>query len=328
MYGETNHPSAELAPSGAIRSRFVYGTSAQVPDYMVRGGDKYRLIRDQLGSVRLVVDTATGAVAQRLDYDAWGRVTQNTNPDFQPFGYAGGFYDGDTHLVRFGVRDYDPEVGRWTMKDPIDFDGGDTNLYAYVANDPINLTDSSGLFIDTVVDAGFLAVSTGKWIGGCGSLGDVFLDGAGIFVPGVVGLSHWDDAAAIARYGDDVPVSGPVGRKGNPLHIWDGTNRPGSVNDRDYSGHAFDRMQGRGIPPSAVEDDQARGVVSGICWSNGSLQSSKQCERCCESKWKRDYRELWAPLTITLLGLRRMATVSCSTILPKRLTVIRPGKQA
>jgi RHS repeat-associated protein len=57
---------------------------------------------------------------------------------------AGGLYDLDTGLTRFGARDYDAEGGRWTAKDPIGFAGGDTNLYAYVGNDPVNLSDSTG----------------------------------------------------------------------------------------------------------------------------------------------------------------------------------------
>src|SRR5690606_23900684 len=64
---------------------------------------------------------------------------------FQPFSFAGGLYDNDTKLLRFGARDYDPEIGRWTSKDPILFNGGDVNLYVYVQNDPINWTDPSGL---------------------------------------------------------------------------------------------------------------------------------------------------------------------------------------
>jgi len=72
---------------------------------------------------------------QRMDYDDWGNVTSDTNPGFQPFGFAGGIYDRDTNLTRFGARDYDPETGRWTAKDPIKFDGGDSNLYGYVLSD-------------------------------------------------------------------------------------------------------------------------------------------------------------------------------------------------
>jgi RHS repeat-associated protein len=62
-------------------------------------------------------------------------VLQDTNPGFQPFGFAGGIYDTDTKLVRFGARDYDAEVGRWTAKDPVGFEGDGSNLYVYVTND-------------------------------------------------------------------------------------------------------------------------------------------------------------------------------------------------
>jgi RHS repeat-associated protein len=59
-------------------------------------------------------------------------ITADTNPGFQPFGFAGGLYDVDTGLTRFGARDYDAFTGRWTSKDPIRFAGGDANLYGYV----------------------------------------------------------------------------------------------------------------------------------------------------------------------------------------------------
>jgi len=80
-----------------------------------------------------------------MDYDAFGNVISDSNPGFQPFGFAGGMYDSDTGLTRFGARDYDAETGRWTIKDPIRFDGGDTNLYGYVLNDPVNFGDPEGL---------------------------------------------------------------------------------------------------------------------------------------------------------------------------------------
>ncbi len=74
----------------------------------------------------------------------WGGVLTDTNPGFQPFAFAGGHYDPDTGLLRFGARDYDPTVGRWTAKDPILFNGDGENLYQYANSDPVNLVDPTG----------------------------------------------------------------------------------------------------------------------------------------------------------------------------------------
>ena len=52
----------------------------------------------------------------------------------------------------FGAREYDPETGRWTTKDPIGFGGGDTNLYGYVAQDPLSYIDPSGLSEQDVIN--------------------------------------------------------------------------------------------------------------------------------------------------------------------------------
>ena len=136
---------AELDASGAVLSRFYYGVIGHAPEAMVRGGVTYRILTDQLGSPRLVVNGTTGAVVQRLDYDAWGKVTADSSPGFQPFGFAGGLYDRTLGLVRFGARDYDPVSGRWTGKDLSRFAGG-LNLYAYANNDPVNFIDVSGRF--------------------------------------------------------------------------------------------------------------------------------------------------------------------------------------
>jgi RHS repeat-associated protein len=153
LYQNTLSPVAELDGSGNVVSRFVYAQDSNVPEYMIKGGETYRIITDHLGSPRLVVDVATGAVAQRMDYDAFGTVTQDTNPGFQPFGFAGGLYDRDTKLVRFGARDYDAATGRWTAKDPIGFDGMDTNLYAYTHGDPVNFLDPTGQnFLEWLID--------------------------------------------------------------------------------------------------------------------------------------------------------------------------------
>ncbi len=148
LYENQLEPVAELDGSGTLVSRFVYcGCGAgNIPQYMLKGGVTYRIISDHLGSPRLVIDSTTGAILQRMDYDEFGTVILDTNPGFQPFGFAGGIYDRDTGLVRHGARDYDPETSRWTAKDPIRFQGKSLNLYGYVFNDPINLTDPNGKF--------------------------------------------------------------------------------------------------------------------------------------------------------------------------------------
>jgi RHS repeat-associated protein len=140
-----------------IVARFVYGSRANIPDYVVKNGNMYRVISDHLGSPRFIVDIQTGVVIQRMEFDAFGNVALDTNPGFQPFGFAGGLYDLDTKLVRFGARDYDAEIGRWTSKDPIGFAGGDTNLFGYVLDDPINYFDLNGLGKIKV------AIRVGKW---------------------------------------------------------------------------------------------------------------------------------------------------------------------
>lgn len=160
LYQDELRPVAELDGSGVVVSRFVYAGSGNVPAYFVKSGLTYRIITDHLGSVRLVIDTMSGTIAQRVDYDEFGGVLQDTNPGFQPFGFAGGLYDRDTKLVRFGKRDYDPESGRWTTKDPIGFNGGDTNLFAYVGSNPSNFTDPNGEFLVPV------AVGIAAFIGG------------------------------------------------------------------------------------------------------------------------------------------------------------------
>ena len=151
LYADLLNPIAELDGAGNVVSRFVYGDRGNVPAYLEKGGRTYRIVADPVGSVRLLVDVETGAVAQRLDYGPFGQVLLDTNPGFQPFGFAGGLYDPQTNLIRFGVRDYDPRIGRWTAKDPLGFAGGDTNFYAYVANDPVNRADPSGQILPAIL---------------------------------------------------------------------------------------------------------------------------------------------------------------------------------
>jgi RHS repeat-associated protein len=127
-----------------VVSRFIYATRANVPDLIIKGDTIYRVVTDHLGSPRLILNATSGAVVEAIAYDEFGNVLTDSNPGFQPFGFAGGMYDSETSLLRFGARDYDPQTGRWTAKDPISFVGRDANLYTYCASDPVNLIDRDG----------------------------------------------------------------------------------------------------------------------------------------------------------------------------------------
>jgi RHS repeat-associated protein len=145
LYEDRLRVIAETDRTGAVTKRFVYGNRTNVPEYMIWQGSTYRIVSDQLGSPRYVLEATAGTLAQALAYDEFGNVRSDTRPGFQPFAFAGGLYDRDTGLVRFGARDYDPNTGRWSAKDPILFNGGRTNLYGYTFGDPINFFDSLGL---------------------------------------------------------------------------------------------------------------------------------------------------------------------------------------
>ncbi len=147
IYDGQLRPVAELNASGTVTATYIYGTHINVPDYIIKSGVTYRVITDHLGSLRFVINSSNGTIAQRIDYDDWGNVLVNTAPDFTPFGFAGGMYDSQTKLVRFGARDYDAEVGRWTGKDPIGFGGGLWNLYSYCGEQPVKRFDLSGLWL-------------------------------------------------------------------------------------------------------------------------------------------------------------------------------------
>lgn len=72
-------------------------------------------------------------------------------------------------------------------------------------------------------------------------------------------LSH--NAWRVEGHGIPQPASTPVGSKRSPLGSVD-PNPPSTIDGRNYGGHAVDRMQARGVPPSVVENTIQHGAVS------------------------------------------------------------------
>jgi RHS repeat-associated protein len=129
--------------SDNLLERFIYADS-RLPVAMQSDGNAYYLAYDQVGSLISVADSS-GNVIKSVTYDSFGNVIQDSATTvWIPIGFGGGLIDADTGLVRFGFREYSPEIGRWTAKDPILFRGSDSDLYGYCLSDPINLIDPYG----------------------------------------------------------------------------------------------------------------------------------------------------------------------------------------
>lgn len=139
----------ERNAAGAVTKRF-FGQGMKVESGPNAG--RYFYTGDHLGSIRELTD-GSGTVRARYTYDPWGRRTRLAGDMDTDFGFAGMFWsvEGDLSLTHF--RAYDPELGRWLARDPLRnaevMEG--PNLYAYAANDPVNLVDPLGLAAGEII---------------------------------------------------------------------------------------------------------------------------------------------------------------------------------
>jgi RHS repeat-associated protein len=99
---------------------------------------------DALGSSVALTDN-TGTVQTQYTYEPFGNTTVAGTTSTNSLQYTGRESDG-TGLYYLRARYYSPRLQRFVSEDPIGFEGGDANLYAYVRNNPANLVDPSGLF--------------------------------------------------------------------------------------------------------------------------------------------------------------------------------------
>ena len=124
-----------------------------------------------------------GKVVEHRQYDSFGKIlarTANLSPGAATlpgsgvgvaFGYTGRPIDEKTGLSDYRARWYDANTGRFINEDPSGFKGGDTNLFRYVGNDPLDRVDPSGL--------------TAKWAG-YGGKGSVPAAGWGAYGAGTL----------------------------------------------------------------------------------------------------------------------------------------------
>lgn len=120
------------------------------------------VLPDGSGNVRQLTDTA-GAVIDQYAYDAFGNGVAQAGSTENDYRYLGQQLDEETGLYYLRERYYDPAVGRFLGRDPVE---GDPTLptslhrYAYAGNDPVNFADPNGDFF-TLIDFSLTSVISG-----------------------------------------------------------------------------------------------------------------------------------------------------------------------
>lgn len=139
---------AETDSAGAIVAYYVYGRG--LISKIAPSGQAYFFHFDGLGSTTAMTDSS-GSVVNKYAYEPFGYLSSGgTETVPNPFRYVGmyGVMDENNGLLFMRARYYTSVFARFLSQDPIGLTGG-LNVYAYVANNPINSIDPTGLCAQT-----------------------------------------------------------------------------------------------------------------------------------------------------------------------------------
>lgn len=119
-----------------------------VKDYQPATQGTYCYCYDGNGNVTALVNADNGAVAARYEYGPFGELLRATGPMafVNPFRFSTKYQDEESGFLYYGYRYYDPTVGRWASRDPLEEKGG-LNLFGFVYNSPRQYIDRNGLDI-------------------------------------------------------------------------------------------------------------------------------------------------------------------------------------
>lgn len=243
--------TASVGPDGSVTHYYYTDTGMLIA--LERDGRRYYVAADAVGTPQLVLD-GSGGVVKRLRYSSYGELLADSNPAFElPIGYAGGLEDRETGLIRFGARDYDAGSGRWTARDPILFESGQANLYAYVNNNPVMFNDPCGQFC-----------IGGSLYGGVGAGGKVCIDSegfsscveAGVGAGGGLELSPFEGLSANEL---SLEATGKAGW--GPVHVQAGYKAAHNLDTRCDSGKWLLRAEAGPFKADLLEPEKSLAKV-------------------------------------------------------------------
>mgnify|MGYP003328653091 CR=1 FL=1 len=135
--------------------KVVYATANGRVLSETRNGSRRLYSLDPLGNTRALYDN-TQTKTDTFTYFPSGTVASRTGTTPTPFQWNGGsgYYQNSSNRVYVRARNFYVNLGRWSTQDPIGFKAGDYNLYRYVNNRFVNVTDPSGLSAASCVFGG------------------------------------------------------------------------------------------------------------------------------------------------------------------------------
>jgi RHS repeat-associated protein len=109
------------------------------------GGTTSWYLADRLGTIRDIANTS-GSLIDHVSYEAFGTILTESSPsDGDRFKFTAREWDAAVQLQANRARQLSLSTGRWTSRDPIGFDSGDSNHFRYVFNNSISNLDPLGL---------------------------------------------------------------------------------------------------------------------------------------------------------------------------------------
>ena len=108
------------------------------------GAASEHFVHDAIGST-VALTNGAGAVVTEYTYEPFGSADVTGAATANALKYTAREDDG-TGVYYYRARYYHPTLQRFVGEDPVEFAGGDVNLYAYVGNRPTAATDPLGLW--------------------------------------------------------------------------------------------------------------------------------------------------------------------------------------